>query len=163
MKEFFLFIVVSVFISCDKKEAVTIKNKLIIKDKVFLWDSFIMNDNGKISIDSFPINITNDTVYLFDISSYCNEIWAIGYLKNNDNQLMTLSNECDASTLIYHLFSETSQIEDAQGTKRKYKFHLRLGTNGAYDEEIKRSMLFSKNKGIISMVKNDTILMPPLW
>ena len=151
----------SIFGSCDliKKES------LLLNGDQYYLDEYVISDTKQNLSKSFGyIMQKNDTLY-FSKKNYneCNEIWKLGVLNNKKQKTLTLNNKCGSTTIIHHMVSEI--IDDAfiSNDGKVYLFEINYGSNVSLDvKDSKYSVFYSKNEGIINILKRDEINME-IW
>lgn len=158
-KIFQIFIISAFVLSCAKKD-----EPILVNNYIYNYDTFKFNNSGNISIQKLYSSIRNDSIYILEeFSESCKIEWLIGILKDN-NEAFSLSNICNSTTIIYNLRSKVDSIYYTKPKKDSiYRFKIKLGINSYLSEERIRTMLFSKQDGIILIEKNDTISLPPFY
>ncbi len=138
--------------SCSNNPSIKKETKEFNGD-IFYKDSYKAINHYGDSLDIYEAYIreSNDTVYMMDdIFDECNEVWKIGLKRISNHNLFSVGNECNLSTIIYHLESKTSKI-DTFDNEIIYKFNITSGMNDL-DSDEESIIYYSKKRGIISYI-----------
>lgn len=157
-----IFIFIVTFFACDKNIILDNSNHTILyKKKKFALDEYYIHGLNDMSYktESF-INITNDTIFMLDQSYGYNKIWIIGLMSNIDSKAFSSNSELENSLIGISLKSKLRFV-DTIGQEIIYDFDINLSSD--LDGEFNKKIIFSKKNGLICLIENDTISMPPFW
>ncbi len=151
-----LFIII---FSCVEK----LNKRIITKKQGFNIDYYYTIDlEENLTKDTSYIKISNDTIYLLESYFNCEMIWKIGYLGNSD-KIISLNNNCNTTTIVDNLISQKTNYFTME-KDTTYVFYIEMSSNGYLDEsKSKRNIIYSRDKGIISVIKYDTINLAPFY
>lgn len=148
---FFLLIFPFFKFSCNKKERDIVKYKRhnYFKDEYTIFNYLDKNVSSKNNY----VSVRNDSIFLLE--KYDCNVWLLGVLRDNEESI-SLNNGCGKSTFTSHIRSKTKIYN--LNKKELFIIELSLGYNSLNSNDIKRILIYSKEEGIISIFKNDTLL-----
>ncbi|WP_196890269.1 hypothetical protein [Aureivirga sp. CE67] len=160
-KMFFVILII-ILGSCTEK----VNNKKIIKynNKEYKLDSFFVVDiYERVYQTDLHLNVSKDTLSILE---HCYDdkymIWNIGSLNMEKPITWSLNNNCGMITIIDDLQSRLKSIDTLNNNI--YWFDIELGYDAGVDSpKSKSTLIFSKEKGIICLIKKDSMNLAPFY
>ena len=157
---YFKYLWLFLILSCSKKNIDNqLENSILFNRMNFELDEYYINSifDGDYKSHEY-LNIKNDTVFLYTKIYGIDRIWIIGTLSEDNLKTTSMFSEFPNTLSNTWLKSERKTIDTINGEKI-YNFDIELGS--IYDGIINRKMMFSRERGIINIIKNDTLILPP--